>query len=216
MENTWDSYWENDANRSYWLQPDNAVVELIKKVSGPGVKEALDLGCGPGRHTLCLAEAGFNVTALDSSAAALAFLQNKASEKGIDMNLIQGDYAQDLFPPESFDFILAYNVLYHGTRTSFENAVHLNYRWLKPHGLFFFTCPTRQDAKFGNGEKVAPNTFKPLNSIHPGDVHYFAGEVDIQDFLKNFGEISLKTHEHYWDNQGVPQFSSYWQVLARK
>jgi hypothetical protein len=71
----------------------------------------------------------------------------------------------------------------------------LIHKWLKPAGLFFFTCPTRSDDKFGNGERIAPNVYKPLNSVHPGDIHYFAEEADILDFLTEFRDISKKVEE---------------------
>lgn len=216
MASMWDSYWERETNHDYWLQPDKAVIELVDHFDRIRMRDALDLGCGVGRHTLPLVDAGFNVTAVDSSSRAISILQNRAREKGLIVNAVQGDYSDDLFPEESFDFILAFNVLYHGYRKDFQNAVCLIHKWLRPDGLFFFTCPTRRDDKFGSGGELAPNTFRPLNSIHPGDIHYFADEGDIKNFLSGFNEISRKVNEHYWDNDGVRQFSSYWQVVARK
>jgi len=216
MESHWDSYWEEKSNRSYWLEPDRAVVELKNSLDKSGIKDVLDLGCGIGRHTLLFAEAGFKITAVDSSQNALNLLQRQVEEKGIPVKIINGNYSQDLFPGESFDFILAYNVLYHGYRETFTDAIHLVYRWLKPGGLFFFTCPTRRDDKYGNGEEVAEDTYKSLNSAHLGDVHYFAGEYDIADFLSEFSDFSKSVYEHYWDNKGTEQFSSHWLILAHK
>ena len=40
------------------------------------VRKILDLGCGTGRHTVFLAQHGFNVTAIDISDAALGYLRN--------------------------------------------------------------------------------------------------------------------------------------------
>jgi hypothetical protein len=134
----------------------------------------------------------------------------------LNIRILQGDCSQDLFPPRSFDFILAYNVLYHGNKEQFSNSIGLISKWLKQNGLFFFTCPTRRDDKYGSGELVAPHTYTPLNSVHPGDIHYFANEADISDFLSRFATISTTVDEHYWDNDGIKQFSSYWQILAKK
>lgn len=216
MKANWDSYWEKESNQSYWLKPDKAVAELIENLDRSRIKDVLDLGCGLGRHTLYFAKNGFNVTAVDSSQEALNTLQRQVVEEGTNVKIIKGDYSQDLFPEESFDLVLSYNVLYHGYREVFKDAIRLVYKWLKPNGLFFFTCPTQRDGKYGNGEKVAPNTYKSLKSVHPGDIHYFANETDILDILHEFSDISKNVNEHYWDNNGVIQFSSNWQILARK
>jgi len=216
MINNWDSYWGKAANRNFWLEPDKAVVELKETLDSYGIKDILDLGCGIGRHSLYFADFGFNVTAMDSSSEALAILRQLSIEKGAPVKVIQGDYSQDLFPEESFGLVLSFNVLYHGFRDQFHGAVRLIHKWLKPGGLLFFTCPTRRDAKYGNGEQLSPNTYKPLNSVHPSDIHYFADEADIQDFLCQYREISKTIFEHYWDNKGTKQFSSSWHILARK
>ena len=214
MTDNWNVYWGNEANRSYWLKPDKAVVDLLKKVDRSRIKSVLDLGCGIGRHALLFAKAGFAVTAVDSSNEALSVLRSQVNKEGIRMKIIEGNYSQDIFPQESFDFIISYNVLYHGYRTDFQEAVRLIHRWLKPGGLFFLTCPTRRDDKYGSGDQVAPNTYRPLNSVHPGDIHYFSDEADILDLLREFKQISKDVYEHYWDNNGIRQFSSYWQILA--
>jgi len=216
MKTNWDSYWEKESKQSYWLESDKAVTELIENLDSSKIKDVLDLGCGIGRHTLCLAKAGFNVTAVDSSSEALTILKQQVVEKGLEVKIIKGNYSEELFSEESFDLVLAYNVIYHGYREDAKHAIYLIYRLLKPHGLFFFTCPTRRDDKYGSGEQVASHTYRPINSVHPGDIHYFTDEADILDFLHDYNGISKNVSEHYWDNNGTMQFSSYWQILARK
>ena len=216
MKTSWDSYWDNDSNRSYWLQPDKAIIELMETLDRASVKNVLDLGCGIGRHSIYLAEAGFDVTAVDSSSEALTILKQRVVEKGLGVKIVKGNYLEKLFPEESFDLVIAYNVIYHGYREDVKHAIYLIHELLKQDALLFFTCPSRRDDRYGNGEKVAPNTYKPLNSIHPGDIHYFSNEADILDFLHDFNEISKVIYEHHWDSKGVRQFGAYWRILARK
>lgn len=52
---------------------------------------ALDLGAGPGRHSLPLARAGFDVTAVDTSGYLLDQLQPRAREEGLDISIVQQD-----------------------------------------------------------------------------------------------------------------------------
>jgi hypothetical protein len=48
------------------------------------------------------------------------------------------------------------------------------------------------------------------------NIHYFASEADLRDFLQRFEITSKNVDEHYWDNNGLRQFSSYWQITAIK
>ena len=42
-----------------WLVPDQEVARLAQKLGEPAGKTVYDLGCGIGRHSLYLAQAGF-------------------------------------------------------------------------------------------------------------------------------------------------------------
>jgi hypothetical protein len=55
-----------------------------------------------------------------------------------------------------------------------------------------------------------------MNSAHPGDVHYFANEDDITEFLSGFSLISQVIVEHHWQNRGRRQFSSYRRIVASR
>jgi tellurite methyltransferase len=212
----WDSHWGEESQRQYWQEPADEIIRLRDSLDRQKIRDVLDLGCGIGRHAILFAESGFTVTAVDDSQKALAVLREKASEKQVSIICIEGSYSKEVFSEDSFDLVIAYNVLYHGYRENMDRSIKLVYRYIRPGGLFFFTCPTRQDAKYGNGEKVAENTYRSLNSVHPGDIHYFASEDDIGYFLRDFSGYILDREEHYWDNNGVRQFSSSWHILANK
>jgi SAM-dependent methyltransferase len=218
VNDSWNNYWKDESIRGQWAQPDKVITDLLWKIDRAKVNKVLDLGCGIGRHAVHFAKAGFSVTAVDSSGEALAVLRKQSLEESIKLKVTEADFTQNpaLFPRNYFDLVIAFNVLYHGQRKDLENSINLAHYWLKPGGFFFFTCPTRRDGKFGNGEKVAPNTFKSLNSIHPGDIHYFSDETDIMFFLKNFNLKEKRIDEHTWDNNGVKQLNSYYQILAVK
>ena len=61
--------------------------ELAREAEGP----ILDLGAGTGRVSLDLAEAGYDVTALDSDQALLDELARRAAERGLDVECIAAD-----------------------------------------------------------------------------------------------------------------------------
>jgi len=55
-----------------------------------------------------------------------------------------------------------------------------------------------------------------LGLILPGDMHYFRDEADLDNLLSNFHLLSRVKDEGYFENNGIQQFFSNWQVLAQK
>ena len=216
VEDSWDAYWARDANRPYWEQPDSDLVAWLAGLDRGSIHDALDLGCGIGRHVRCLFDAGFRVTAVDSSREALEVLSRHVAHLPVRPAMMRGNCCDDLFPANSFDLVLAHNVIYHGTRLSMKAAVDNVCRWLRPGGLFYFTCPSRRDGKYGRGAQVELHTYRPDNSVHPGDIHYFADQNDLDDLLQRYVITLRDVEEHYWDNAGSREFSSHWRVVARK
>jgi cyclopropane fatty-acyl-phospholipid synthase-like methyltransferase len=66
----------------------------------------LDLGCGPGRHSLELARRGFRVTGVDRTALYLAQAQRRAEEEGLTIEFVQEDMRR-FRRPDTFDAALS-------------------------------------------------------------------------------------------------------------
>ncbi|MDR2931576.1 MAG: class I SAM-dependent methyltransferase, partial [Oscillospiraceae bacterium] len=103
----------------------------------PGDK-VLDIGGGPGRYSLYLAQKGCQVTLLDLSQANVDFAAAKAREKGLSLNPVCGE--ADACVSGLFDHVLLMGPLYHlleeGDRV---RAVDAALRLLRPGGVFFAT-----------------------------------------------------------------------------
>ena len=93
----------------------------LQALEGPLMQQAcgnveglrvLDIGCGTGRHTLWLAQAGSEVTGIDFSEAMLAKAHKKT--KGYSIDLIVHDLHQRLpFEAGQFDMVVSGLVLEH-------------------------------------------------------------------------------------------------------
>ena len=211
----WETYWAKEEH-VHWKEPAPEVLALIRAHSPSERPDVLDLGCGIGRHAIAFAQAGYRVTATDISRQALDRLEKSAAELGLSIVTKQCDMLNQGFPLESFDIIVSYNVIYRGAREDFAAVILEALNLLKPGGLFFFTCPTRDDANYGNGECVAPHTFRSEDSIAPGDTHYFADKSELTDLLMPFWLVLRKRNEGHCDNHGVQQFYSNWNIVAQK
>jgi SAM-dependent methyltransferase len=91
-------------------EPHRLVTEFASK-RPPG--RALDIACGAGRHALWLAGHGWQVTAVDSSVAAIEILQKRAEDRGVPVHSIRADLERHEFviEPEVYDLIVVMNYL---------------------------------------------------------------------------------------------------------
>lgn len=192
------------------------VLDLIRSLSPAERPKVLDLGCGLGRHAIAFASAGFQVTAADRSLTAIRHLNEWADSLQLSIETQVCDFRSESLPSGIFDVVLSYNVIYHGSREQFGLAIQQARKLLKQQGIFFFTCPSRRDGKYGFGERVEPHTYRCERSVTPGDIHYFADEQDLAELLTGFRTLACWKSEGYWNNQGEQQFYSNWHIRAEK
>lgn len=83
-----DAFWRNFGslmfNDDTFARGAREVQQLLALVGGEP-HSVLDLGCGPGRHALPLADAGLNVTAVDTSPSLLEQLAEARGEREIEI-----------------------------------------------------------------------------------------------------------------------------------
>ncbi|MEX0323639.1 MAG: class I SAM-dependent methyltransferase [Puniceicoccaceae bacterium] len=80
-------------------------LEKVLELTKPEGKDVLDLCCGPGRYSVAMAKAGFNVTGVDRTQFLLDKARERAAEADVEIDWIQMDM-RDFFRPDSFDLVL--------------------------------------------------------------------------------------------------------------
>jgi tellurite methyltransferase len=205
----WDERWAMPEGRADWLVPDPAVAGLVPVLKARGAQHVLDLGCGVGRHALLFAEHGFAVEAIDGAATGLDFARREAAARGLRLSLRQADADALPFADEGFDYVLSWNVIFHGTMGDVGRRLAEIWRVLKPGGLYQGTMLSKRDAQFGSGQLVAPDTFIRGSDpkAHP---HYYCDLVGLAALFAGFELLSL-THEE----QRRPG-SCHWHILAER
>lgn len=81
-------------------------VERVIALTGIERGDALDVGCGPGRHSVPLAKRGFRVTALDLSTFHLDKARARAAEAGVAIEFLESDMRAFVLP-ERFDLAVS-------------------------------------------------------------------------------------------------------------
>lgn len=99
----------------------------------------LDIGGGPGRYSLYLAEKGCDVTLFDLSSANTKFATERAFEQGLNIKTITGDAREvDKFIHKQFDHVLLMGPMYHLFDESDRiSAVNASLNLLKQNGIIF-------------------------------------------------------------------------------
>ena len=137
----WDNFY-SDRNRKvpfFENHPDENLIEYLetKKVTAGRV---LELGCGPGRNAIYLAQNGCSVDAVDQSEEGLNWGKERALEHNIEVNFIQ----QNIFDLEieegSYDLVYDSGCFHHIPPHRRMNYIELVNRALKPGGHFALTC----------------------------------------------------------------------------
>ncbi len=89
------------------------VWDALRPVLDRGPLDVLDIGGGTGGSAVAVAEQGHRVTVVDPSPDALASLDRRARERGVEVAAVQGDLATtlDVVGADGADLVLCHGVL---------------------------------------------------------------------------------------------------------
>ncbi|MCV0424975.1 MAG: class I SAM-dependent methyltransferase [Roseibium sp.] len=192
----WNHRWQSEEGRADWLQPHEDVSALIEKLQQKGPVKALDLGCGVGRHALAFARAGFETHAMDLSEAGLSELRKSAAADGLSVGTHLAPMTELPFEDNSFDYVLSFNVIYHGDPAIVRKAVSEIGRVLKSGAIYQGTMLSKRNSNFGIGEEIAPDTWVRDGDDDKDHPHFYCSAAELVDLFEGFDLCSLHDREH--------------------
>jgi tellurite methyltransferase len=206
----WDRRWATEDGRAGWLDPHPDVVALLPQLKARRAQTALDLGCGVGRHALLLAAEGFAVEAIDGSPAGVEVAQAAAGARGVTFGVRQGAIDPLPFADGAFDYVLSWNVIYHGTLGDAGRRLAEIWRVLKPGGLYQGTMLSTRNANYGEGRAIAPDTFV-IDGVEEKDhAHCYCDAAHLVALFAGFELLALRQ-----DEQGNPG-AWHWHIVAER
>lgn len=112
------AFWDRDA-ATYDLAASHAVSDPLEEsawraalrdvLPEPGAR-VLDVGAGTGSLSLLAAELGYRVTALDLSTGMLSRAREKAADRGLDIEFVEGPATEP--PPGPFDAVIERHLIW--------------------------------------------------------------------------------------------------------
>lgn len=203
-----------------WLNPCMESAFLAERWQSEGLTKFLDLGCGLGRHSVYMAQKGFDVTAVDLADYGINHLRDWAAKENLNIKTTLCNMLNLPFEESHFDCIIAYNVIYHTDTPGVVSALNEIKRVLKPGGELFITFISKNTYSFQHADcykRIDENTILRDEDETERDVPHFY--VDIEDIRKLFAGWSFieppkEMSEYKMDNSAY--CSKHWTLLVRK
>ncbi|MBE4909939.1 methyltransferase domain-containing protein [Bacillus luteolus] len=137
----WDTFYEDRSKDIPFFKvkgPDENLVEYFSKGLAP--KKVLEIGSGPGRNAIYMAQKGCTVTALDISEKAIKWARERASKVEVEIDFQCASLFDFEFEPHSYDFVYDCGMFHHIAPHRRLTYVEILKKALKNGGLFGIVC----------------------------------------------------------------------------
>ena len=212
----WD--WNKNTD-DYWITPCTECAYLAERWSSEGFRNFLDLGCGLGRHTVYMGKHGFDVTAVDLSQEAVKRTKTWSEKENLRINACAANMLDLPFKNDSFDCIIAYNVIYHTDTAGFKAALEEIRRVLRPDGELFLTLISKNTWSYDQSDvrkRIDANTLLRNENETGEDIpHFFVDLEDIKRFFVNFKLIRCPVEEREYNMEKPEYYSVHWKVIVK-
>jgi len=212
------SNWEKAYKKIGVIQKEvlDLVKDALKLLKEKNARKVLDLCFGTGRHTIFLAENGFEVYGIDISKTGKKITEKKLQEKNLgNVHLKTADMHDLPFKNDFFDAIVAVYALEHNTLAGLKRTISELDRVLKNNGILITTLISTNDPRYGSGKKIEPNTFTDIKDLVENDVsHHFSNDNEARELFSQFNLIDLKEKPGYSERRKMK--TMHWEIIAEK
>ncbi|WP_207670176.1 class I SAM-dependent methyltransferase [Acetivibrio thermocellus] len=215
-EQEWDRIYKEQGEVQSEILPTVKVEKDIFKSFG--CKKVMDLGCGTGRHTIYLAQNGYQVFAVDISETGIEVTRAKAEKLNLtNIEFAQLDMRNLSVDDNLMDAIMCVWTSGHGTFEDARKNLKEMYRILRLGEILVIDYVSREDENYGKGTEIEKNTF--INNVEGEENiphHYFAKE-EIEELYTDFSDVDINPVDYYFtDSYGTRHTIKAFVVIAVK
>ncbi|MBU7001943.1 MAG: class I SAM-dependent methyltransferase [Theionarchaea archaeon] len=189
MENVWEEIYKKGDFLALTPDPEiDVIAGLFKKEK---VNRILDLGCGAGRHVICLAERGYDVYGLDLSPTALEYTIKCLSERELTAHVTLHDMVTLPYDDAYFDAVISVRVIHHNKIGDIRKTIQEISRVLRTGGLIWITVPVPRNERSATQKEIEPGTFIPADGCERGLIHHYFKKEELLSVFEGFSVIDL-------------------------
>ncbi|MCA1053784.1 class I SAM-dependent methyltransferase [Rossellomorea aquimaris] len=188
--------------------------ELLVSIHKDGIitkGKALELGCGPGRNAIYLAENGWEVDAVDISMTSLQWGEERALEKGVSVNFIHDNIFKMHVEEGAYDLVFDSGCFHHiapHRRLSYTRLVD---RALKKGGHLALTA-FMKGGSFGGADMSDWDVYR-TGSLR-GGMGY--DKKQLMEIFSRFEAVDIRLMEDLDESQGMFALSGLIKAFFRK
>ena len=206
-----------DKDNEYWNTPSPDVYYLAENWKEKGFKSLLDVGCGFGRNCIFMAKKGFMVSTFDLSKHAVKHTLEKAKEAGVKLkDVCVADMLSMPYEDNTFNCLLALNVISHTDTAGFKQILSEIKRVLKPGGEAYFTTGSKESFWFNNPVcKYVDDCTRIRVEDGPenGIPHFYINDEDCKSLFNDFTIIQIKNVRELTQ---YGNFSPHYNIWVKK
>ncbi|NMA00251.1 MAG: class I SAM-dependent methyltransferase [Clostridiaceae bacterium] len=178
--------------------------------------KVLDIGCGYGYKSLCLAYRGCSVVAIDIDPQKLAFLKQYTEKSNLKIQTIEGSMTNLPVPDHVFDVAICCSTIHHQKMTGIAKTVSEILRVLKPGGRVFFDMLSVNDPTYEIGEEIEPGTKVGGREGEEGVPHHYFTKEEVEEILTDYSKVDISEKKFSYDFNHKQYTCILFEVVATK
>jgi len=212
----WERIYRQQGDLQFDVLP--KITRALESFKKRGYEKVLDLGCGTGKHSIFLAQKGFDVYATDMSRTGIEIAKTKAGALGLtNIHFKQHDMIRIPFTDRFFDAVICIWSIYHGTPDRIQETANEIRRVLKPGGMFLTDFLSTEDSTYGLGREIETNTFLGEKKTEEDIPHHYSTKKELEKLFIEFWQLDIQaSSDSYTDETGKQYNRHYYDVEAIK
>jgi SAM-dependent methyltransferase len=191
-------------SENYWDKVSDEFLPVALRWKNLGKQTVLDIGCGKGRHSLFLAELGFNVTAVDISPEGIEQLRQAAKKRKLESKIktLVCDMLELPFENNTFDGVLGFHSIFHTDYAGLKTVIAKITGMLKESGQLYITFNSKSNPSFRASDNTVIDEYTVIRhfGLEDGIPHTFLEYDDIIGLLADYRILKMQQIQDYFEN----------------